>query len=95
MLHDQLVSSLEHVDQADRPLRTLERIGLVDQHHRQAPTVGTELVTKTSDLLLSCEEGDTGGAPFLWRRNFGQVHVDCSLSMVIMVFAGGSLRVIV
>jgi len=66
MLHDQLVSSLEHVDQADRPLRTLERIGLVDQHHGQAPTVGTELVTEAGDLLLSCEEGDTGGAPFLW-----------------------------
>jgi hypothetical protein len=62
---DQLAATLEQVEQARPPGRTLEDVVLVDLDHRQHAALGVERVAPAGQLLLLDEQRPAGGQPFL------------------------------
>jgi hypothetical protein len=51
-VHHELGPAVEQVEQADRAIRTLERVALVDADHRQPAAVGVDPVPQPGQLLL-------------------------------------------
>jgi hypothetical protein len=65
VVHHQLRPALEQVEQADRPVRALERVRLVHPDHRQPTAVGVDPVTGPGQFLLLHQQFLTRGKPLL------------------------------
>ena len=77
VVHHQLRPALEQVEQADRPVRALERVRLVHPDHRQPAAVGVDPVAGPGQLLLLRQQFLAGGEPLLARHHLGQVAHRC------------------
>ena len=49
---DELTTPLEQVEQAHRPIRAIELVGLLDRHPRHPPPLGRERVVGVRQRLL-------------------------------------------
>jgi len=74
VVHHQLLPALEQVEQAHLPVRALERVRLVDAHHRQSPAVGVDLVAVAGQLLLLHQQLLAGGEPLLSGHYLRKIH---------------------
>jgi hypothetical protein len=63
MVHDQLISTLEQVDQANGPVLAVELITLGHFDHRQLPPGEIEFVACLGERLLSNEQLLAGRRP--------------------------------
>lgn len=63
VIEDELAATVEEIDQADRAMFSLECVGLVDLHHRQAATFGGERIAGSGGRFLLDQKGVAGGLP--------------------------------
>src|SRR5205807_10184011 len=74
VVDDQLRTVLEHVDEADRTVRTVEDVVLLDLNHGQVAPLGVERIPPPGQVLLLCEQLLTGGQPLVSRSDLRKAH---------------------
>src|SRR5881227_281222 len=69
VLQNKLAATVEQLAETGLTSFALEDVGLVDSHHRQAPTLGRERVPRARSGLFLYEQSLTGGLPLRARHN--------------------------
>ena len=75
---DQLAAPLEQVEQARRPVRSLEAVLLLHRHPRHPAAFGGERVAGAGQLLLLDQQLLAGGVPLLRRDDRRHLHFGSS-----------------
>jgi len=63
MVEDQLPAAFEQIEQRCFAVRPFEHVGLVDLHHRHAPTLGRKRVVLPGERLFFGKQLLSGGLP--------------------------------
>jgi hypothetical protein len=66
-VEQQLTAAVEQVGQADRPVRPVEDVFLVDLQPRHPPAVSGQCVPGTGQVLLLRQQPQARGLPIRWR----------------------------
>jgi hypothetical protein len=64
-IDDQLAAIIEHVEQAQRALRAVEAVLLLDRHPWHSAALGGQRIAGAGDLLLLDQQLLAGGVPIL------------------------------
>src|SRR5919198_6244303 len=75
---DELAAPLEQLDQAHRPVRSVEAVLLLHRKPRHPPALGGQRITGVGEPLLLYQQLLAGGLPFLRRNDPGCVHLGSS-----------------
>lgn len=79
VVDDELMATLEQVQQARLAVRTLEDIILLDQDHWQSAALGVQRITTTGEFLLLGEQLLARSEPLgsrhdFWKFQVGRLH---------------------
>ena len=74
MVHDQLVTAVEQVEQRQAAVQALEGVVLLDADHRQLAPLGGELVERARGSLLLDQQAGAIGLPLGLRDDNRQFH---------------------